>query len=661
MALSLPRIFSGVDQMPYSLVPCLPMLPNPSIPWTRLRFCLGIILAITGVLRTSPVLAQNTAPLTGNAVIEGRVVIFATSEPVRGARVILNTDPVSDSPMVAISDDNGGFAFRAVPSGKYQLLATRDGYVRGLYGQRSVNGPGSSITVEAGQNLKSMTVGLTPMSAISGTIRNRLGEAVANVDVRALKTVYQDGRPTLVQIQVTRSNDLGDYRLYYLEPGKYFVSAIPQEGPIPVASDSGLVARLNVVPGSPFGSASGPNASVVTGANSYTNQGIVSPIETGETYVPSYFPGVSDLSQATSIDLRAGATFKGADFVVSEVRAVRIRGQLRDSTTGQPVKGTSVVLTPQASVPAVFDRYGRTTETGELEFRGIPPGAYDLIASTGALPTGISFAVPRGPGTVIIDKASSSSATTTGDTRLLARTPLRVGAADIENVTLNLQPPFRINGNVTFDGAVTIEQKAGLSIQLIPASALPQEDDSGAVLTRRIRSFSMPGSVAPNGAFTITGAFSGVYRIAIRGAAKLPSGAFVKSARLQGVDILGQRLILDAEPTGALEIVIGTNPGVLQAVVTDEQQTPSSAVTVVLVPDAPGRLRSELYFQRVTNSAGQVVFENIPPGNYQAYAWESVSEGAWLDADFLQKADGQGKPVRIEAGGMHSVELKSLR
>ena len=336
---------------------------------------LGVVAA--GALASSLGFGQNTAS------IEGRVVLFGTADPVRGARVILNTNPISDSPLVLTVDQDGRFVFRGVLPGKYQLLATREGYVRGVYGQRTWNGPSALISIEGGQAITSLTVGLTPLGAISGTIRNRLGEAFANVDVRALKTVIQDGQPTLIQIQTTRTNDLGEYRLYYLEPGKYVVSAMPQEGPIQVAGDSGAIARLAVVPGSPFTSVSGPGAGVITGANSFTNLGIVSPIETGETYIPVYLPGVADIAQATAIDLRAGATFKGADFVVAEVRALRIRGQLRDGITGQPVKGTSVVLAPQGNVPGVIDRYGRTTDTGEFEFRGIPPEAYELVASSG--------------------------------------------------------------------------------------------------------------------------------------------------------------------------------------------------------------------------------------------------------------------------------------
>jgi hypothetical protein len=57
---------------------------------------------------------------------------------------------------------------------------------------------------------------------------------------------------------------------------------------------------------------------------------------------------------------------------------------------------------------------------------------------------------------------------------------------------------------------------------------------------------------------------------------------------------------------------------------------------------------------------GKAQFENIPPGDYQAYAWESIEEGAWWDPEVLLKFEGQGRAVRIEPDGTHNAELKTI-
>jgi hypothetical protein len=479
------------------------------------------------------------------------------------------------------------------------------------------------------------------------------------VNVRALKVAYQSGLKTLISLQTARTNDLGEYRLYYLEPGQYAVSALPSEGPVPVAGTTN-VGRLNVLPGSPFTGAA--PTSVITSMAAYTSMGILSPSDTGETYVPLYFPGVAELSDAGQIDLQPGSAVRSIDFVISEVRASQIRGRVQD-TAGQPAKGTSVLLVPQGGAPTSSNRYGGAKDDGTLEFRGIPPGSYELIAVSGSLPQGVPTSVPAGVGGAFIDRVAAASSSSLSDTRLLGRVPLRVGNVDLENVALTVRPGFRITGKLSVEGlspSDATSMLSGLSVQLIPASLLPEENDSNAVRISRSRSFSMPGVVAGDGAFTITGAFPGEYRIAIRGAKMLPAGAYVQSALLESVDLLSPRLSLESEPRGELEIVIGTNPGTLQAAVVDEKGGPAKAVTVLLIPDT-ARRHYDLYFRVVTDSEGKARLENIPPGNYEAIAMEVVDEGSWWDPGFLSRVEGQGKSVRIEAGKAANLDLLAIR
>ncbi len=608
-----------------------------------------------------PALVPAGSTGKGDASIDGRVVNLRSGDPVRGARVILNTDPVSDTPLVAMADDAGHFEFKKVSAGTYQLLATRDGYVRGIYGQRSPNGPGTSLTVHTGQSLSALLISMTPTGSISGAIRNRFGEPVANVTVRALKVAYQAGLKTLMSVQAARTNDLGEYRLYYLEPGQYAVSALPAEGPVPLAGANMQVGRLNVLPGSAFTGAA--PTSVITAMATYTSMGILSPSDTGETYVPLYFPGVADLSAAGQIDLRPASTVSSIDFVISEVRAVRIRGQVQDAA-GQPAKGTSVILVPQGGAPASSDRYGGAKDDGTLEFRGIPPGSYNLIALSGSLPQGVPTTVPAGVGGALIDRVAAVGALSASDTRLLGRVPLRVGNLDLENVALTLRPGFRINGKISVEGLSPTDSQSmlnGLSVQLIPGSPLNEDNDSNAVRISRSRAFSMPGIVAGDGEFTITGAFPGEYRIAIRGAKMLPAGAYVQSARLENVDLLGPRLSLESEPRGELEIVIGTSPGTIQAAVVDEKRAPARAVTVLLIPDTARRGHYDLYFKVITDSEGKAKLENIPPGNYEVFAMEVFDEGSWWDPGFLNRVEGQVKSVRIEAGKAANLDLLTIR
>jgi hypothetical protein len=637
-------------------VTAMAVIPTPT-------FSAPAITLLSFIKQSAPVPALVPAGSTGNgdASIEGRIVNLRSGDPVGGARVILNTDPISDTPLIAMTDDAGHFEFKKVSAGNYQLLATRDGYVRGVYGQRSPNSPGASLTISTGQSLSAVLISMTPTGSISGTIRNRFGEPVANVTVRALRVAYQAGLKTLVSLQAVRTNDLGEYRLYFLEPGQYAVSALPTEGPVPLASSNMQVGRLNVLPGSAFTGAA--PTSVITAMAAYTSLGILSPSDTGETYVPVYYPGVADLSAAGQIDLQPGGMVRSIDFVISEVRAARIRGQVQDAA-GQPAKGTSVVLLPQGGAPASSDRYGGAKDDGTMEFRGIPPGSYDLIALSGSLPQGVPTTTPTGVGGAFIDRAVAVGALSGSDTRLLGRVPLRVGNVDLENVALKMRPGFRISGKISIEGLSPANSQSmlnGLSVQLIPASPLNDDNDSNAVRISRSRSFSMPGTVAGDGTFTITGAFPGEYRIAIRGAKMLPVGAYVQSAHLENVDLLGPHLSLESEPRGELEIVIGTAPGTIQAAVFDEKRVPAKSVTVLLIPDSARRRHYDLYFKATTGGEGKAKLENVPPGDYEAVAIEVVDEGSWWDPAFLDRVEGHGKSVRVEPGKTQNLDLLTIR
>ena len=65
-----------------------------------------------------------------------------------------------------------------------------------------------------------MQAALTTTAAISGRVYGASGEPLGNVDVSALKPSYQDGRRILTAVQTMRTDDRGEYRLFWLPPGK---------------------------------------------------------------------------------------------------------------------------------------------------------------------------------------------------------------------------------------------------------------------------------------------------------------------------------------------------------------------------------------------------------------------------------------------------------
>ena len=77
------------------------------------------------------------------------------------------------------------------------------------------------------QLLDDINVDMTPSGAITGRIFDRDGDPMGATVVQAYVASYRDGKRVLQIVQSTYSNDLGEYRLFGLRPGRYYLSAAP--------------------------------------------------------------------------------------------------------------------------------------------------------------------------------------------------------------------------------------------------------------------------------------------------------------------------------------------------------------------------------------------------------------------------------------------------
>ena len=116
------------------------------------------------------------------------------------------------------TNKDGHFAFNGLAPGQYRIRAQQDGYFPAPQA-------GSTIDVSSNTRANTVTLFLTPAGAITGRILDPLGRPSPAALVTAARLNYLEGRPTLTPVKTTTSNDRGDYRLFWLEPGEYFVLA----------------------------------------------------------------------------------------------------------------------------------------------------------------------------------------------------------------------------------------------------------------------------------------------------------------------------------------------------------------------------------------------------------------------------------------------------
>jgi len=170
------------------------------------------------------------------------VVRESTNVGIANARITLRQAGAGEfsESLSAVADSEGRFTFPSVnpsypPIGQgYDVTAGAEGYQPARYGTAGenlylLNGARSNITFK-----------LNPYRTISGTVRTPDYLPVAASLIRGYRVRYSLLGRRMKIVKTGLSNDLGDYRLFGVEPGDYYVSAsygrqareLPLSGPI---------------------------------------------------------------------------------------------------------------------------------------------------------------------------------------------------------------------------------------------------------------------------------------------------------------------------------------------------------------------------------------------------------------------------------------------
>jgi protocatechuate 3,4-dioxygenase beta subunit len=596
---------------------------------------------LAGLLAQFPTQQQQNRP-QDKASVTGTILKMGTGEPVPKATVTISAfNGGRSQSYTATTNTQGQFSFQNLDPGQYRLSATRSGFVRMEYGARSPNRPGLPLTLSPGQRITDTVLQIMPAGTISGRVFDRDGEPLANVTVEALKYSYQEGQKVMNTVQNTRTNDLGEYRLFWLQPGQYFVSATPPAGQRGGLTNSSPVAGPGIgggagdTGGGRGGRGDGRGGGGGRGGGRGEQQGPpqapAAPAQNpddiaSEGYIPVYYPGTTDAQSAAPIALSPGIVFSGVDLTVASVHTLRIQGQAINGLTGQPVRNANISVVPAQRGPGGGGR-GRLdnlrsrsiNDQGGFEIRGLTPGSYEIIG-------------------VINDR----------NNRMTARVPVEIGNSNVQNVSVVMLPGFTLTGRLTIEG-----EQAGAGNQDLQRIRVMLRSDSP-----QIGGGNPASPVQADGTFMLQQVGRDDYHLTVSG---MPRNGYVKSARYGAMDVLSDGVRLDKAPSVPLDIVVSSNTGSADGTVQNEKQEPSANVTVVIIPDAPRRNRLDLYRTTSTDAMGRFHIESIPPGDYKVFSWEDVETGAWQDPDFMRAYDGRGKSIRINEGASTSnIDLRVI-
>ncbi len=281
--------------------------------------------------------------------VSGAVVKLQGSVPLPSATVRLqNADKLTPA-YTGVTDIGGQFEIRGIDPGRYRLLVIRNGFITQEYGQRTPNDPGILVTLSAGQDLKDLLFRLLPSAVISGRIQNENGEPLPWVRVSALRAGYFRGKRTLYNEVTVVTNDLGEYRLFGLRPGRYFVSATYRAGQ-----------RLEADELEEYSEDGGKSGSVTT-----------------------YYSSTPDPARATALHIKPGDEISATDVLLEPTTSYSIRGHVIN--LGGRRNGANITLALEAratglgwSVPSRQAQVDKPD--GAFEIQGVLPGSYLLTA-----------------------------------------------------------------------------------------------------------------------------------------------------------------------------------------------------------------------------------------------------------------------------------------
>src|SRR4029077_14275702 len=167
----------------------------------------------------------QSVPKKEECGVSGTVVKLAGSEPLKNARIRLLSQDDRAVSRAVVTDSGGRFDLKGISPGRYRLVVHRDGFVTQTYGQKKVDDPGAILTLRANQELRDLLFRLVPSAVIAGRVSNEDGDPMPWVQVNALREAYFGGKKTLFPETTVTTNDLGEYRLFGLPAGRYFIRA----------------------------------------------------------------------------------------------------------------------------------------------------------------------------------------------------------------------------------------------------------------------------------------------------------------------------------------------------------------------------------------------------------------------------------------------------
>ncbi len=552
---------------------------------------------------------------TGTARLRGRVTAAEAGGPVRRAQVRISGPDIGSKS--ALTDAEGRYEFRDLPAGRFNLSATKSGFVTVQYGQTRPFESGKAIDLTDGQLMDKGDISMPRGSVISGRLLDEFGDPIADAMVSAMRSVWSGGRRRLMSTgRTATTNDLGQFRIYGLSPGDYFVSATSRGGDM-MGMEMAMAATLGAAAaGGPVGS--NPNSG----------------------YAPTYFPGTANGAEAQKISLTAGQEAQNTDFALLPVRLAKISGTVV-SSDGKPVDGSMINAMPRGGDGMAMMMAGaaRTDKNGNFTITNVAPGDYTLQSRALTI-------VTSGGGDNMMFTARIGGGGDGADAEV-GNLPLTVNGDDVSGVVIVTSKGASAAGHLTFEGGTK-----PTALTSIRVSAMAAEMDGP------MMSLGGNGSVKADGSFELKG-MSGARIIR---ASNLPPGWTLKSVNVNGADVTDTGMdFKGTEAVTGVEIVLTSKLTEVNGTVKGAGAQPVKDYTLVVFSDEPQRWSapaSRYVSGTRPDQDGRFQMKNMPPGGYYAIAVDYLPQGEWNDPEVLDRLKATATRFSLGEGETKTLDLR---
>lgn len=586
--------------------------------------------------RPAPSRDAVLAPNVGTGSISGVVTLDDDAKtPVRRVLLRITGSAATGVSAATTTDDQGRFVFRDLPAARYNISATRPGYVSGTYGQsRPGVGQGAPAAIADGQHLAGLRIQIGRGAVITGRVVDEFGQPLDRAQVSVMQFRNVNGERTLapasgVGLLGGQADDRGVYRLYGLPAGEYVVAVAGRN----TGSDLRRVTEAELAwADRPPGQPAPPRGPTVGAAT-------------------TYYPGTADPAAAVVIRVNAGEERSGIDFVAGLVRTATVSGRV-EMPDGTPPRTVQMTVFNEARVSTPFfvgTLFARTNPDGTFSSANVPPGTYSLIArAAAATPSGAP--APPAPG----GRPSPPAMT------LWAIHEVTVTGEDITGLSLRLAPGMTISGRLTFDGSreTAPTNFGGYSVRAFSAA------------TTGVSVGVPAATVKPDGTFVIEGLTPGSYRMSVMMPTRtgpLPTWT-VRHIMHEGKDI--SETAFDVRPgvdvTG-LNAVLTDRVTEVTGHVLDQQGRAVTDYSVVLLPVDEEFWRTGTRRRPAPqrpDTTGRFRLIDLPAGEYYLALVTEFQPEQLSDTTFLQSlipsaikftlAEGEHKvqDVKLAGGGL---------